>query len=84
MFLPTTIIAVLSAFQPAFTRPTYQKMVVLIVGTLLASGRRTVASALRQMGFCTKLSQHIGNTCGPFVVAELYAWYGKTDRSAMR
>lgn len=50
MFLPPTIIAVLSAFQPAFTRPTYQKMVVLIVGTLLARGRRTVASALRQMG----------------------------------
>ncbi len=50
MFLPPTIIAVLSAFQPAFTRPTYQKMVVLIVGTLLARGRRTVASALRQIG----------------------------------
>ncbi len=50
MFLPPTIIAVLSVFRPAFTRPTYQKMVVLVVGTLLARGRRTVASALRQMG----------------------------------
>jgi hypothetical protein len=50
MFLPAPIIAVLSAFQPAFTQPTYRKMVVLVVGTLLARGRRTVASALRQMG----------------------------------
>lgn len=50
MFLPPPIIAVLSAFQPAFTRPTYRRAVALVVGTLLARGRRTVAAALRQLG----------------------------------
>lgn len=41
---------VLSHFQPAFTRPTWQKVQVLLVGTLLARGRRTVAAALRHSG----------------------------------
>ena len=50
MFLPPAIITVLSAFQPAFTRPTYRRMLVLVVGTLLARGRRTVTTALRHMG----------------------------------
>jgi hypothetical protein len=42
MFLPTEIITVLAHFQPAFTQPSYQKVVVLLVGTLLARGRRRV------------------------------------------
>ncbi len=50
MFLPAEIIAVLDCFQPAFTRPTYQKVVELVVGTILVRGRRTVASALRAIG----------------------------------
>jgi DDE superfamily endonuclease len=37
-------------FEPAFSQPTWGKGQVLIVGTLLARGRRTVTSALRQMG----------------------------------
>jgi hypothetical protein len=45
MFLPTEIITVLAHFQPAFTQPSYQKVVVLLVGTLLARGRRTVTAA---------------------------------------
>ncbi len=40
----------LDCFQPAFTRPTYQKVVELVVGTILVRGRRTVASALRAIG----------------------------------
>lgn len=51
MFLPSPIIDVFSAFQPAFTQPTYRKGVSLAIGTLLAHGRRTVASALRSIGF---------------------------------
>ena len=54
MFLPAEIIAVLAHFQPAFTQPSYQKVVVLLVGTILARGRRTVTVALCAVG----LQQH--------------------------
>jgi hypothetical protein len=50
MFLPAEIIAVLAHFAPAFSEPTYQQGVVLVVGTLLAKGRRTVTAALRAVG----------------------------------
>ncbi len=50
MFLPAEIILVLAHFAPAFKQPTYQKVLVLVVGTILAKGRRTVSSALRAVG----------------------------------
>jgi len=50
MSLPAEITAVLNVFQSLFTAPTWSKLQVLLVGTLLARGRRTVAAALRQMG----------------------------------
>ena len=50
MALPAEIIPVLAQFAPAFTTPTYQKALVLIVGLILAKGRRTVTSALRAVG----------------------------------
>ena len=50
MFLPTEIITVLAHFAPAFSQPSYQKGVVLLVGTILARGRRTVTAALRAVG----------------------------------
>ncbi len=50
MSLPNPIITVLAPFQPLFTAPTWKKVVILVVGTLLARGRRTVTAALRQMG----------------------------------
>ena len=50
MFLPAEIMPVLAHFAPVFTAPTYQKALVLIVGTILAKGRRTVTSALRVVG----------------------------------
>jgi len=50
MFLPAEIISVLAHFAPAFSQPTYEKALVLVVGTILAQGRRTVTSALRVMG----------------------------------
>ena len=50
MSLSQPILTLLSHFQAAFTTPTWQKMIVLLTGTLLARGRRTVAAALRQMG----------------------------------
>ena len=44
------IIHVLSMFSIAFTKPTYEKAKVLVMGTILAPGRRTVAAALRAVG----------------------------------
>jgi hypothetical protein len=37
-------------FATAFTRPTFDHVLALLCGTLLASGRRTIASALRAIG----------------------------------
>ncbi len=50
MLLPGAIIPVLGHFAPAFTQPTYPKALVLVVGTILAKGRRTVTSALCAVG----------------------------------
>ena len=44
------IIQLLSAFAIAFTAPTYAKALVLLFGTILTPGRRTVTAALRAMG----------------------------------
>ncbi len=49
MSLPASIIAVLQRFESAFTQPTWQKLLTLLEGTLLAHGRRTIAAALRHM-----------------------------------
>ena len=50
MSFPKEINAVLLVFQSAFTAPTWAKVKVLLAGTLLVRGRRTVTAALRQMG----------------------------------
>lgn len=50
MSLPTPIIQILLHFRPVFTRPTWDKVLILVTGTLLARGRRTVTAALKQMG----------------------------------
>ncbi len=50
MSLPEPIIALPASFQPVFTNPTWQKVLVLHIGTLMARGHRTVTVALRQMG----------------------------------
>jgi DDE superfamily endonuclease len=47
MPLPDPIIEVLMTFRPLFTAPTWRKLMILLTGTLLAQGRRTVAAALR-------------------------------------
>ena len=51
MPLPAPIIAVLAAFAPLFTAPTWRKVVILLLGTVLAHGPRTVTVALRLMGY---------------------------------
>ncbi len=45
-----SIIQVLGIFATAFTAPTFAKALVLLYGTILAPGRRTVTAALRIMG----------------------------------
>src|SRR3954451_11795195 len=47
---PALILAVLDAFRPVFSPRTWARAVSLVLGTVLARGRRTVAAALRQMG----------------------------------
>jgi hypothetical protein len=43
-------LSLLAPFAIAFTAPTFRHVLVLIAGTILASGRRTVAAALRAVG----------------------------------
>ena len=50
MFLSHPLLKVLAPFRPAFTRPSWKNVLVLVEGTLLAHGRRTVTAALRTMG----------------------------------
>lgn len=52
MLTPSSeIIQLLSTFAAALTAPTFANALVLIYGTILAPGKRTVASALRVMGY---------------------------------
>jgi DDE superfamily endonuclease len=48
--LPPVMLAVLAPFAPLFDRRVWPYAVVLVVGTLLAPGQRTVTAALRVMG----------------------------------
>ena len=43
-------LSLLTPFAVAFTAPTFRHVLVLVSGTILASGRRTVAAALRAVG----------------------------------
>ncbi len=40
----------LAPFQTAFTKPTWHKVLILLEGTRLSRGRRTVTTALRAVG----------------------------------
>jgi DDE superfamily endonuclease len=48
--LPETMIRVLSPFAPLFSRRVWQHVRLLLVGAILAPGKRTVASTLRAVG----------------------------------
>ena len=47
---PAKLMSWMQPFGESFTAPTWQHVLVLIVGTILAPGRRTVAAALRVTG----------------------------------
>ena len=48
--LPTTMIRVLAPFAPLFSKRVFPHVQLLLTGSILASGNRTVASALRAVG----------------------------------
>ena len=48
--LPTVMIRALAPFAPLFSERLWQHVQVLLAGTILAPGKRTVASALRAAG----------------------------------
>ena len=48
--LPEGMIRVLAPFAPLFSKSLWRHVQVLIVGAILAPGKRTVASALRAVG----------------------------------
>ncbi len=50
MPLSTPILTVMQHFESAFSPPTWHHVQVLIVGTLLARGRRSVTAALSPHG----------------------------------
>ena len=48
--LPPAIITLLAPFAPLFSRRVWCHALILVAGTLLAPGKRTVCAALRAMG----------------------------------
>ena len=52
--LQQVLAQVLAPFTCLFTRPTWQKAQMLIVGTLLTPRKRTVTAALRVMGLARR------------------------------
>lgn len=57
--LPESIMTLLRPFKPQFSQPTWAKGQVLLVGAILATGKRTVTAALRVMGLADKI--HFSN-----------------------
>ncbi len=54
--LPVAIITLLQPFSVLFNARTWKKAQIMLIGTILAPGKRTVTSVLRVMGLC-----HQGN-----------------------
>ena len=74
---PEAILPVLIPFATLFRSPTWRKARVLLVGAVLASGQRTVASALRLMGLSDNRNytryHHVLNraACSPLKVSRI-------------
>jgi hypothetical protein len=49
MILPTEAASLLAAITPAFTQPTATRFTTLLAGTILTTGRRTIANVLRTL-----------------------------------
>jgi len=47
MNIPDFALPICTIFQPTFSAPTYNRFLVLLLGTLLTTGRRTITNVLR-------------------------------------
>ncbi len=47
--VPAILMSWLAVFRPCFTAPVWNHILVLVAGTVLAPGKRTVTQALRVM-----------------------------------
>ncbi len=54
MKVPDFAVPVLSLFQPAFSTPTYNRFLVLLLGAILTTGRQTITNILRTVRYHTK------------------------------
>ena len=54
--IPPVLICWLAVFEPCFTAPTWQHVLVLVAGAVLAPGKRAITRVLRVMG----LADHVG------------------------
>ena len=50
MILAAEAAPLLAARAPAFTQPTFHRLVTLLAAALLTTGRRTIANLLRTLG----------------------------------
>jgi len=57
--MPCEFVALMVAFAPLFSKPVFQHAQVLLMGAILAPGKRTVTQALRVMG--KSQEQHFQN-----------------------
>ena len=48
--LPAELLNLIVVFQPLFTKPVWEHAKVLLLGALLARGKRTVTACLRVLG----------------------------------
>ena len=64
--LPQTIAIVIGAFAPMFSKRIFEHAKLLVVGAILAPGKRTVTSVLSVMG-----KNHAQLDCCPFERAEV-------------
>jgi hypothetical protein len=52
--VPTILVSWLAVFRPCFTAPVWNHILVLVCGSILAPGKRTVTQALRLMGLANQ------------------------------
>jgi hypothetical protein len=50
--LPAELLNLIVAFQPLFSKPVWEHVKMLLLGALLARGKRTVTACLRAVGLC--------------------------------
>lgn len=54
LILPSSIMALVEPFRPVFHESTWNKVQVLLVGSILAPGKRTVSAVLRVVGLANE------------------------------